>query len=448
MPKYPCAKCNRNVAKRHKAICCDICDKWIHIKCNLLNFNDYKKLQNDPSPFYCIQCTSTIFPYGKLTNNEFYSIATKGVLSPDKASSITQPLTPQIQNHINDLNEYLTKFSSELDDDENLSPINCKYYDPFEFDKAKFNSKKSFSIFHLNIQSIQKHIDTLRALIKTLETDNFQFDIIAITESKLKVNSEPAVDISIENYHYPESTPSEANKGGVLIYVNKIHNYKPRTDLHIYESKLLESSFVEIINPKRPNDIVGAIYRHPSMTVDYFNDEHLRPLITSLSKDKNKNIHLAGDFNVDLLNFSKHTSSAEFFDIMCSNHLLPSISLPTKLNNNSKTLIDNIFTNTFNPDTISGNITINISDGHLPSFIIIPKSNQNHLPKHHNLYKRNLTLFNPKDPNFANQVKSMSDELKKIDWDSIMETSKNDVNISFNNWWSKMEIHHRQVYAP
>ena len=142
MPKYPCAKCNRNVAKRHKAICCDICDKWIHIKCNLLNFNDYKKLQNDPSPFYCIQCTSTIFPYGKLTNNEFYAIATKGVLSPDKASSITQPLTPQIQNHINDLNEYLTKFSSELDDDENLSPINCKYYDPFEFDKAKFNSKK------------------------------------------------------------------------------------------------------------------------------------------------------------------------------------------------------------------------------------------------------------------------------------------------------------------
>ena len=181
----------------------------------------------------------------------------------------------------------------------------------------------------------------------------------------------------IENYHYPESTPSEANKGGVLIYVNKIHNYKPRTDLHIYESKLLESSFVEIINQKRPNDIVGAIYRHPSMTVDYFNDEHLRPLITSLSKDKNKNIHLAGDFNVDLLNFSKHTSSAEFFDIMCSNHLLPSISLPTKLNNNSKTLIDNIFTNTFNPDTTSGNITFNISDGHLPSFIIIPKSNQN-----------------------------------------------------------------------
>ena len=124
---------------------------------------------------------------------------------------------------------------------------------------------------------------------------------------------------------------------------------------------------------------------------------------------------------------------------MCSNHLLPSISLPTKLNNNINTLIDNIFTNTFNPDTISGNLTLNISDGHLPSFIIIPKPNQNHLPKHHNIYKRNIKNFNPKDPNFPLQVKLMSDELKKIDWNTVMEISKNDANISFNNWWSKLE---------
>ena len=30
--QFPCLKCNRAVAKNHKAVQCDICDKWIHIE--------------------------------------------------------------------------------------------------------------------------------------------------------------------------------------------------------------------------------------------------------------------------------------------------------------------------------------------------------------------------------------------------------------------------------
>ena len=130
----------------------------------------------------------------------------------------------------------------------------------------------------------------------------------------------------------------------------------------MYEPKLLESAFIEIINPKTSNDIIGVVYRHPSMPVDHFNDVHIRPLITKLSLEKDKNIHIAGDFNVNLLNVSSHASSSEFFDIMSSNHLLPTISVPTKLNSSGNhSLIDNIYTNVFNPDIISGNITFNVS---------------------------------------------------------------------------------------
>ena len=43
-----------------------------------------------------------------------------------------------------------------------------------------------------------------------------------------------------------------------------------------------------------------------------------------------------------------------FFDIMTSNFLLPTISRPTRINRGNDTLIDNIFTNQFNPDIISG----------------------------------------------------------------------------------------------
>ena len=42
--------------------------------------------------------------------------------------------------------------SSDIDNDsDDTSPINCNYYDIGEFQKGKFDSSKSFSIFHLNI---------------------------------------------------------------------------------------------------------------------------------------------------------------------------------------------------------------------------------------------------------------------------------------------------------
>ena len=43
----PCGICFRPVAFNHKAIVCDACEKWIHIKCNKLDDKDYKYFQDD-----------------------------------------------------------------------------------------------------------------------------------------------------------------------------------------------------------------------------------------------------------------------------------------------------------------------------------------------------------------------------------------------------------------
>ena len=69
-----------------------------------------------------------------------------------------------------------------------------------------------------------------------------------------------------------------------------------------------------------------------------------------------------------------------FFDTMMSSFQLPVITIPTEINNQKHTVIDNIFTNNIHPEMKSGNLTIAISD-HLPSFLIVPKDNQNHMPK-------------------------------------------------------------------
>ena len=64
---------------------------------------------------------------------------------------------------------------------------------------------------------------------------------------------------------------------------------------------MLESIFIEIINPTTKHLIVGCIYRHPCMEVSRFNDNFFTYLCEKLLREKNKGKVLMGDSNVDLL---------------------------------------------------------------------------------------------------------------------------------------------------
>ena len=69
-PKFPCRSCEKNVSDKDKAVQCDLCELWVHIKCNSLNYLDYRYLQNSNESWYCIECCSTIFPFNSLFNNK------------------------------------------------------------------------------------------------------------------------------------------------------------------------------------------------------------------------------------------------------------------------------------------------------------------------------------------------------------------------------------------
>ena len=121
--------------------------------------------------------------------------------------------------------------------------------------------------------------------------------------------------------------------------------------------------------PKKKNLIIGCIYRHPSsdMPIDEFLDIYLEPTLLKISNE-NKICILAGDFNVDLLKIDTHSSSNKFYNSMLSNFFAPYILQPTRPV--SKTLIDNIFINTIDYNSISGNFKMQISD-HLMQFTIL-----------------------------------------------------------------------------
>ena len=61
--------------------------------------------------------------------------------------------------------------------------------------------------------------------------------------------------------------PMESSAGGTLLYISIHLSYKRRNDLCIYKSTELESTFIEILNPKKTNVIVCCIYHHPHILI-------------------------------------------------------------------------------------------------------------------------------------------------------------------------------------
>ena len=62
--KIQCNICDKNVRGNAKAVCCDVCDNWVHIKCNGISTSKYDQLceeDNDES-FICIKCFNSVLP--------------------------------------------------------------------------------------------------------------------------------------------------------------------------------------------------------------------------------------------------------------------------------------------------------------------------------------------------------------------------------------------------
>ena len=79
-------------------------------------------------------------------------------------------------------------------------------------------------------------------------------------------------------------------------------------------------------------------------------------------QEENKTLFNMGDFNINLLNCDSHSQTNNFINLMVSHYLLPYILHPTRITDHSATIIDNIFSNSLESDTISGSLLSQISD--------------------------------------------------------------------------------------
>ena len=98
------------------------------------------------------------------------------------------------------------------------------------------------------------------------------------------------------------SPPTEAEKGGVLIYVADHLSTKTLKNLDkiMYKPQQLESVFIEICNKNKRNIVIGCIYKHPPIELNDFNENFLDPLMVELS---------GKDIDLMKMDIDNHTST-------------------------------------------------------------------------------------------------------------------------------------------
>ena len=242
---------------------------------------------------------------------------------------------------------------------------------------------------HTNLASIDKYHDDLSTVLSLLKPE---IHVIGISEHKIHSNdTNNTRNINLEGYHPFVFDPTETTHGGTGFYIKDSLVFKKRDDLKFNSSCSHKSTFIEIILPNKKNIILGCIYRHPNckIPVNCFIDNYIEPMLDKLSTE-DKLISLMGDFNIDLLKKDSNHDVNSFYNTMTSHFFAPYVLRPSRLSSN--TLIDNIFINSVEYLSHSGNLTIQIAD-HLFQFVLLEGFFKDLVPKKVNLYERNFKNF-------------------------------------------------------
>jgi len=114
----------------------------------------------------------------------------------------------------------------------------------------------------------------------------------------------------------------------------------------IFVHKNIQFHSINLDQYNREKDLEICTYRSPTGNFSYFLDQ-LEYILNKICKTSNELI-LCGDLNINYLN---DNSSKHLLDsFLASFSLLSTVQFPTRIFNNSCTLIDNIYINTCNHD--------------------------------------------------------------------------------------------------
>ena len=354
LSKEKCSHCLKSISFGQKFFECYRCNCIIHEKCF---GNSQADIIN--AHFYCSHC--------KLLTPKQYN-PFKLIVSDNDDDTDFDPL--------------IVKMSQILE--------KCKSYSTSEFNLAHSDDLKKYggSLF-LNIDGNKTNFDHLTTELAQLK---HEFPIIALAETNICPEESTVYPLTNYNSFY-QSTIKHKSKGtGVAIYIHQSLNAVLNPEFSTVTTNL-ESLFVTIHHESNPVHI-GVIYRPPSGN----QENSLVELTEIIEKLPKNNVHLMGDFNINMHNInSKFTQ--EFENTMLGTGFSPLISTSTHEKPGCKpSCIDNIFTNEIENTLCSGTLELNVSHHHAifqinGSLNHAPKESQPKQTQHYDYCNSNVEAF-------------------------------------------------------
>ena len=176
--KFPCSICYKVVLANQRAIQCDACSLWCHIKCDGTNLESYKNIMDNMEiTWKCLVCKIKFqhenIPFTLYDDTELLNI------SNSESMKFCDQL-PSLQT-ILEGSKFDELECNEVDHNLPNRLIN-KYYSVGEV--HKLNTSKNFNIFHSNVNGLVSIMDLLHEVLSSTS----DFDVIAISETSHRNN--------------------------------------------------------------------------------------------------------------------------------------------------------------------------------------------------------------------------------------------------------------------
>ena len=146
---FPCGICHKKIIAHGKSVYCNHCKFWVHIRCNNISNSEYEELQKEPDDvlWFCLKCTTVMFPFGSLDNEELSNLNEfdyPSFIDSMPPFEITSGLTnlPNLEDY--DIDEHLP------------SNVNSSYHTPQDLSTLD-TSANDLLLFNTNIRSLSLH---------------------------------------------------------------------------------------------------------------------------------------------------------------------------------------------------------------------------------------------------------------------------------------------------
>ena len=280
--KYPCKICNKPVPRTHRALQCDECDQWVHIKCGDVSPIEYENLGKSSATWICHVCGFANFSTSFGSTESILSTENSFLALSDEE---TEPANIDSSDHI--ASDIADNSNSSIDMTSETSSEEPKR-------KPKFRKLKLLSINCRGLKSKRKQRD-LRSVIEQEDPD-----IICGNESHIDGNYHSS-EIFPNNYDIFRNDRDKYG-GGVFLGV--------RSDMLAMEEESLrtdcESVWGKIIFAGKQPLYVGSFYR-PTNCDPKPLEELDRAVRKLTGKNSLPNIILCGDFNTPSINWDNNS---------------------------------------------------------------------------------------------------------------------------------------------